>query len=180
MFLIINVSCMLYDEKIPQDCLPVKICPERYYTHFLGPLAAKKLNLEAMTGKVLCQPCHPLCKKCQSDGIHCEECVHFKEDEKCVTNCSQGTHYQQGNRCLPCSPQCSPTAGCFGPLSTQCIKCKNQRDYHDPTHPASFNCTSMCPAERQYSVRKGFEDTLEPSESQCTVEDVEAREEWVF
>ncbi|OQV21587.1 Epidermal growth factor receptor [Hypsibius exemplaris] len=154
-------------------------CPAQHYTQNLDLTEATKLKVVAMTGKVLCRPCHPLCTKCLSDGVHCSECLHYREDEKCVLRCSLGNHYQKGSHCLPCSGECSPVHGCSGPHPTQCNKCKNKRDYYAGAHSKAFNCTSTCPQERQYSTQKGYED-LEPSEAVCTVEDLAAAEEELF
>jgi len=57
----------------------------------------------------------------------CKECKHFKVGALCVAQCPK-THYADSNNtCQPCHPNCSPDAGCTGPLNGigrgRCIGC---------------------------------------------------------
>jgi Growth factor receptor domain IV len=59
----------------------------------------------------------------------CIECKHFKLGSKCVEQCPK-THYvdsTDNSTCQPCHPNCSPDAGCTGPLNGigpgRCVGC---------------------------------------------------------
>src|SRR6218665_76231 len=77
--------------------------------------------------------CHTECLACTGpDLFHCTLCVHFKEEGKCVSNCSADFYYDSSNAseamCLPCDQRC---VHCTGPTEANCLACKHFKIYRD-------------------------------------------------
>ena len=71
-----------------------------------------------------CLKCHPECRTCNGPGLSfCTQCLHLREDNKCVSNCSVDYFYDVTNDvCSPCSPHCHR---CTGPTAADCITCRH-------------------------------------------------------
>ncbi|XP_023305404.2 epidermal growth factor receptor isoform X1 [Lucilia cuprina] len=62
-----------------------------------------------------CKQCHPECRTCSGpDAEHCDECVHVRDENRCVTVCPENKFSDYGT-CRSCHPTCE---GCTGPLDT--------------------------------------------------------------
>ncbi|XP_037941760.1 epidermal growth factor receptor-like [Teleopsis dalmanni] len=62
-----------------------------------------------------CKECHPECRTCSGPGAeHCDECVHVKDEQRCVTVCPDNKYSDYGI-CRPCHETCE---GCTGPRDT--------------------------------------------------------------
>ncbi|XP_011198656.2 epidermal growth factor receptor isoform X1 [Bactrocera dorsalis] len=62
-----------------------------------------------------CKECHPECRTCSGPGAdHCEECVHVRDEKRCVTVCPD-TKYSDYGICRTCHETCE---GCTGPKDT--------------------------------------------------------------
>ncbi|XP_059088184.1 epidermal growth factor receptor-like isoform X2 [Tigriopus californicus] len=130
-------------------------CPDGYFYEWVVPQVEGKL--QSLSGKAICRPCHPLCKRCNGYGFHqdvCHECYAFEQDEQCVTECSSDYFAdQQNKKCKPCANECR---GCYGPSVAQCHSCKNYKlfpegaDPHDNT--TAFSCTKTCPDETPHKI----------------------------
>eukprot|EP00094_Tigriopus_californicus_P003834 TCALIF_03690-PA protein Name:"Similar to Egfr Epidermal growth factor receptor (Drosophila melanogaster)" AED:0.16 eAED:0.16 QI:552/0.71/0.75/1/0.71/0.75/8/642/992 len=126
-------------------------------------VASLEGKLQSLSGKAICRPCHPLCKRCNGYGFHqdvCHECYAFEQDEQCVTECSSDYFAdQQNKKCKPCANECR---GCYGPSVAQCHSCKNYKlfpegaDPHDNT--TAFSCTKTCPDETPHKIFTDQED----------------------
>jgi len=71
-----------------------------------------------------CLKCHPECRTCNGPGLSfCTECLHLREDKKCVSNCSVDYFYDAENDvCSPCSSHCHR---CTGPTAADCVACRH-------------------------------------------------------
>ncbi|KAL9912330.1 epidermal growth factor receptor isoform 2-T2 [Glossina fuscipes fuscipes] len=62
-----------------------------------------------------CKQCHPECLTCSGpDAEHCDECVHVRDDNRCVTVCPESKYSDYGI-CRSCDATCD---GCTGPKNT--------------------------------------------------------------
>ena len=79
-----------------------------------------------------CLKCDPECVSCVGPGIFmCTECHHYREDSKCVSNCSKDYFVDGANSsiCRPCDSRCSR---CFGPTESDCFACKHFKIFYMP------------------------------------------------
>jgi hypothetical protein len=103
-----------------------------------------------------CNACFgPSPAQCQPAVINGTACQRFRRGTTCVASCDPLLEYvTDGTRqCLSCSPQCA-SAGCAGPLASQCTTCLNFQHQGvcvsacPDTHFASTNGTCLpCAAE---------------------------------
>ncbi|CAD7014899.1 unnamed protein product [Ceratitis capitata] len=62
-----------------------------------------------------CKECHPECLTCSGPGAdHCDECVHVRDEKRCVTVCPDNKYSDYGI-CRTCHETCE---GCTGPKDT--------------------------------------------------------------
>ncbi|XP_030369011.1 epidermal growth factor receptor isoform X2 [Scaptodrosophila lebanonensis] len=62
-----------------------------------------------------CKMCHPECRTCSGPGPeHCDDCVHVRDEQRCVTVCPQDKYSDYGI-CRKCHATCE---GCTGPNNT--------------------------------------------------------------
>ncbi|XP_017865540.1 PREDICTED: epidermal growth factor receptor isoform X1 [Drosophila arizonae] len=62
-----------------------------------------------------CKKCHPECRTCSGPGAeHCDECVHVRDEQHCVTVCPDDKYADFGI-CRKCHETCE---GCTGPKNT--------------------------------------------------------------
>ncbi|XP_013119135.1 epidermal growth factor receptor isoform X2 [Stomoxys calcitrans] len=62
-----------------------------------------------------CKQCHPECRTCSGpDSEHCDDCVHVRDENRCVTVCPDNKFSDYGV-CRTCHPTCE---GCTGPNNT--------------------------------------------------------------
>ncbi|XP_023030830.1 epidermal growth factor receptor isoform X1 [Drosophila willistoni] len=62
-----------------------------------------------------CKKCHPECRTCSGPGAeHCDECVHVRDEQHCVTVCPEDKYNDYGT-CRKCHDTCE---GCTGPKDT--------------------------------------------------------------
>lgn len=112
-----------------EKCLrPTEDCPDGFYAEWLGK---NELGwLKPLSGKEICRRCHPRCSKCTAYGFHegaCTECVHYKRGRTCEEECPSNYYPDNStHQCLPCSSECIE---CTGPLSTDCVSCRNMKVY---------------------------------------------------
>lgn len=145
----------MYDPNVVEQCLKAEeSCPDGFYHEYIGP--QEEGALKSLTGKSVCRKCHQRCKNCTAYGIHTSvcECSRYSSGEQCEDQCPRDHFADELNhRCVKCNDGCR---GCTGPLSSDCIACRNYRVYSD-NDDGRFNCTvgATCPPEKPYKV---FED----------------------
>ena len=114
----LNVTIFKADEQV-DECIP--FCPSEYYTNSTG----------------FCQSCHPQCLggcsgPSSSDCYQCKNGAFTDSDgvRQCVEECNQNSKYKtyfknSTDHCVRCHSFCSVTAGCNGPLASDCNACLN-------------------------------------------------------
>ena len=159
----LNVTIFKLDQQI-DECIPV--CPSGYYTNSTG----------------YCQLCHPQCNG-GCDGplsFDCYECknailIDSLENEQCIEECTDNLDYNiyylnSTGYCDRCHIYCSTTAGCTGPLESDCIACLNftgnNSDKNEFFPKLNEQCVRECPTIEYYvDLRSG--ECLDCHES-CT------------
>ena len=85
----------------------------------------------------VCVDCHSECLRNASIGApptcngttfsDCDTCAHYARRGACVPGCNTATEFfggSSGRECLACHSSCSSTAGCTGPMATDCRACR--------------------------------------------------------
>ncbi|XP_064421448.1 receptor tyrosine-protein kinase erbB-2 [Latimeria chalumnae] len=93
------------------------------------------------------QVCYKLCSNQECWGLgptQCVHCAHFLRGQVCVESCNilegEIREYADGNKCIPCHPECLPqnnTKTCKGPGAEDCEVCTHYKD--------GDSCVEKCP-----------------------------------
>ncbi|KAL5006104.1 hypothetical protein ScPMuIL_017262 [Solemya velum] len=153
------ISCELGLKTFSDNRAPQVFCIEKEEgcpsTHYL---TREPMNSQhPMAGKLLCLPCHELCKTCEGEGVaFCTSCVHYNDNSRCVKECRSFTYIDNSTRkCMECNDECRQ--GCVGPATTDCVACQNFKVYlNDST--GSFNCTPECPPDKPNVLTNNVDD----------------------
>ncbi|XP_055920850.1 epidermal growth factor receptor isoform X2 [Eupeodes corollae] len=95
-----------------------------------------------------CKECHPECRTCSGPGAdHCDECVHVRDEHRCVTVCPDNKYADQSGICRECHETCE---GCTGPKNTigyeGCKTCDVAIINSDATVDRCLKTNEKCPA----------------------------------
>ena len=145
----LNVTIFKLDEQV-DECIPV--CPSGYYTN----------------STEYCQLCHSQCNG-GCDGPLSSDCYQCKkaalldsvDNTLCVEECNDNVgyniyHMNSTGYCVRCHGYCSTTAGCTGPLESDCVACLNftgQNSNASEFFPRlNEQCVKECPNNIEYYV----------------------------
>jgi len=102
-----------------------------------------------------CLDCDDMCAPnttCSGPGPEqCTECRYVRYRGVCIDDCPRENTYlaNNNNTCQMCHPLCDMSAGCTGPLSSDCMRCANFSIVNSMT--GLPQCVEMCPIDSHYT-----------------------------
>lgn len=108
-------------------------------------------NKDPLSGSQICQLCHQECVGCVFSGpTWCKDCLNFKRNEYCVSQCDYDEYANENRTCLPCHSECE---GCTGGSNKDCNSCRSLYVTDEDTNTTT--CFGKCPSE--YPARFNYE-----------------------